>query len=314
MNFRINPLKRSDTVQVVSSWNTYLPYDRITKEKFEDTIFEDPNYEKQGNLVASKNGKLIGFVAAVVREGITGRDGAGRPHEEHFGYIKGLFTLEKHDEKEEVKRNLLEQALNFIKSKGKRIARIGQYTGRYFFPGVDTRWKEQLRFYQENGFEGVDAEEDVIIELRGYQPSEYQKQAQKRIERMGVIIKPYHDKFIEKMRRFVDKIGYPGWFPKECESNFQKKGHYHLVAVQESEIVGWARFFKDPECWWFGPIAVLEDQREKGIGTCLLLESMLKMKALGAPNVTAGWATVPFYTKNGWRVSRRYSVFQRSLE
>ena len=74
------------------------------------------------------------------------------------------------------------------------------------------------------------------------------------------------------------------------------------------------RFFKDPECWWFGPIAVLEDQREKGIGTCLLLESMLQMKALGAPNVTAGWATVTFYTKNGWRVSRRYSVFQRSLE
>lgn len=80
--------------------------------------------------------------------------------------------------------------------------------------------------------------------------------------------------------------------------------------------MGWATFgySSSTDDWYFGPIAVLEDFRRRGIGTCLLLESMQRMKEAGAPNVIAGWANVPFYTKNGWKVSRRYSVFQRRLE
>jgi hypothetical protein len=50
-----------------------------------------------------------------------------------------------------------------------------------------------------------------------------------------------------------------------------------------------------------------------GIGTVLLLESMLRMKAEGMPIVTAGWADVPFYLKSGWSVSRRYVIFERKL-
>lgn len=315
MNLKTRLLKRSDTVQVVSGWSTCLPYDKITVEKFENTIFEDPNYEKQGNIIASQNAKIVGFVAAVVREGIAGRDGAGRIHEEDFGYIKGLFTLEEHDEQGDIKRNLLEQALNFMRSKGKGTARIGQYTGRYFFPGIDKRWKEQLRFYRENGFEEVDAEEDVMIELGGFQPSEYQKQAEQRIKKMGVIIKPYHAKLVEKMRHFVEKIDYPGWFPEGWGSDFGKRGNT-LVALLGTEVVGWATFGYSSSTgdWYFGPIAVLEEFRRKGIGTCLLLRSMLRMKKLGVSSVIAGWANVPFYTKNGWKVSRVYSVLQKQLK
>ncbi len=135
----------------------------------------------------------------------------------------------------------------------------------------------------------------------------------KRVADSRIIIKPYQTKFLDMMRDFVRKVNYPQWFPERWESSFQKKDHYHLVARRESTIVGWARFFKESECWWFGPIAVLEDLRQKGIGTCLLLESVLQMKALGAPEVTAGWANVPFYVKSGWRTSRRYSVLQKTL-
>jgi ribosomal protein S18 acetylase RimI-like enzyme len=315
MKIQTRPLKRSDTIQVVSGWCTCLPYDKITVAKFEDTIFEDPNYERQGNLVATKNDEIVGFVATVVREGIAGRDGAGRAHEEDFGYIKGLFTLKEHDETEEVKRKLLEQALDFMKSKDKRTARVVKYTGRYFFPGIDTRYEEELRFYRENGFEEIDTEEDVMIDLIAFQPTEYQRQARRRIREVGVVIKPYQSKFLEAMRRFAKRLDYPQWFPEGWESDFAKKGDT-LVALLESEVVGWATFgySRGTGDWYFGPIAVLEELRRKGIGTCLLLHSMQHMKKAGAPNVIAGWANVPFYTKNGWRVSRKYSIFQRSLK
>lgn len=304
-------LRRSDIAQVVSGWNTCLPYDRITEKRFRSTIFEDSNYEKEGNLVATLNDKIVGFVAAVAREGIAGRDGAGRIHEKDFGYIKGLFVLNEF-QAEEIKRYLLKRALKFLKSKGKKIVRVGEYTGRYFFPGIDTRYKEELRFFRENGFEGIDAEEDVMLDLKTFQPTEYQKQAQRRIEKMGIVIKPYQPKFLEMMRRFAERIDYPQWFPKGWKSDFGKKG-YTLIALSRTEVVGWAEFHRSSEGWFFGPIAVLEELRRRGIGTCLLLESVLRMKVLGAPNVTAGWADVPFYLKNGWKISRRYIVLQNDL-
>ena len=304
-------LKRSDIAQVVSGWNSCLPYDKTTEEKFESTIFGDPNYEKNGNFVATRNDKIVGFVAAVAREGIAGRDGAGKIHEKDFGYIKGLFVLKEYQEGG-IQRDLLKRALSFLKLKGKKIARVGEYTGRYFFPGIDTRYEEELRFYRENGFEEIDAEEDVMIDLKTFQPTEYQRQAQRRIEELGVVIRPYQSKFLEKMRRFAERLNYPQWFPKGWESDFGKRG-YTLVALLRTEIVGWAEFHQSSDGWFFGPIAVLEKLRGRGIGTCLLLESVLRMKTLGAPNVTAGWANVPFYLKNGWTTSRQYIILQKDL-
>ncbi|MGQ9514644.1 MAG: GNAT family N-acetyltransferase [Thermoproteota archaeon] len=127
---------------------------------------------------------------------------------------------------------------------------------------------------------------------------------------MGVTIEPYQPKYLESMRKFVEKLNYPQWFPKGWESDFSKSG-FTLIALLGEEVVGWANF--NPEGGDFGPIAVLEELRGNGIGTCLLLESVLRMKAMATPNVTAGWANVPFYLKNGWHASRRCSVLQKKI-
>lgn len=309
MDIKVRTLRRSDTAEVVSGWNICLRYDKVTAEKFEGTIFGDPNYDRAGNLVATLNNRIISFVAAVAREGIAGHDGAGKTHEKDFGYIKGLFSLKEYPA---AKRKLLEEALVFLKSKGKQIARVGEYTGRYFSPGVDERHKEELRFYQENGFEKADLEEDVALDLKTFQPTQYQRRAQEKIRKMGIVVKQYQPEFLDRMCQFVKKINYPQWFPKGWELDFNRKSHT-LIALLGTDIVGWAEFHNSNEGWLFGPIAVLEELRQKGIGTCLLLESVLQMRGFGAINVTAGWANVPFYLKNGWRVSRRYIVLQKRL-
>jgi len=302
-------LRRSDVAEVVAGWNRCLRYDRISAEKFERTIFEDPNYEGAGNLVAVKNQQIIGFIAAVAREGTVGRDGIGTAEEQEFGYIKGMFVLSEHQE-EQTKHSLLTRALEYLQSKGKRTAKIGQYTGSYFSPGIDGRYRKELTFFRKNDFKEVDAEEDVMVDLKSFTPTDYQKQAQARVAELGIIITRYRPEFLSWMRRFVRRIDYPQWFPQGWELRFRKNNSHRCVALRKSEIVGWARFFKDPAGWWFGPIAVLDQFRRMGIGTCLLLESMLQMMVLGAPSVTAGWANVPFYVRNGWRVSRRYAVLR----
>ncbi len=287
-----------------------MVYDRIAEETFAKTVFEDPNYEKEGNLVAVRNASIVGFVGAVAREGVAGRDGIGRDHEKDFGYIKALFVLKGRGEG--ARKCLLAKALEFLKSKGKRMARFGDYTGPYFFPGVDTRYEEDLRFYRENGFVEVDDLEDVAIDLRDFTPTPYQARAKQRVTEMGVVIEAYRPGHLDKMRRFVERVNIPLWFPAGWDREFGKSDH-HLVALLAQEVVGWAKFSRSPERWWFGPIAVLGEFRRQGIGTCLLVESMLQMRALGAPDVTAGWATVPFYVRNGWAVSRRYLVLQMDL-
>jgi ribosomal protein S18 acetylase RimI-like enzyme len=312
MGFTIRYLRPSDIAQVVSGWNTCLPYDKITEARFENTIFADPNYAKEGNFVVTQNSNVVGFVAAVAREGIAGRDGAGTVREKDIGYVKGLFVLEEHDKDETVKKDLLERALDFLKSKGKKIARVGDYTGRYFSPGIDTRYEEALRFYLTNGFREIDTEEDVRIDLSAFQPTEYHKRAQRRVRELGVDVALYQSTALQAMRRFAAKLAYPQWFLDGWELHFAKRGHT-LVALLKNEIVGWAEFHLDSEEWFFGPIAVLKELRKMGIGTCLLLESMRRMKALGATSVTAGWANVPFYLKNGWMISCQYAVLQRDL-
>lgn len=305
-------LRRSDATRVVSGWNSCFPYDKISEEKFNHAIFNDANFESAGNMIAVENQKIIGFVASVARDGITGRDGAGTIEEKDFGYIKGLFVMNEYRDSR-VRKDLLNEALEYLKSKDKKIAKIGQYTGKYLSPGIDMRYEEELEFLRKSGFKEIDAEEDVKINLEVFEPSDYQEQTMKRVAEMRVVITPYKTQFLDMMRDFVRRIKYPRWFPERWKSSFQQKDHYHLVARQGSTIVGWARFFKESKRWWFGPIAVLEDLRQKGIGSCLLVESVLKMKELGALEATAGWANVPFYVKNGWRTSRRYLVLQKPL-
>lgn len=289
-----------------------MPYDKITEARFENTIFADPNFAKEGNFAATQNNNVVGFVAAVAREGIVGRDGAGTIRENDIGYVKGFFVLVDHDRDEAIEKDLLERALDFLKSKGKKMARVGDYTGRYFSPGIDTRYEKALRFYLTNGFREIDTEEDVMIDLSAFQPTEYHKRAQRRIRELGVNIATYRPTALQAMRRFAEKLAYPQWFPEGWELRFAKRGHT-LVALLKNEIVGWAEFHLDSGEWFFGPIAVLKELRKMGIGTCLLLESMLRLKALGANSVTAGWANVPFYLKNGWMISRRYAVLQKEL-
>jgi GNAT superfamily N-acetyltransferase len=102
------------------------------------------------------------------------------------------------------------------------------------------------------------------------------------------------------------------WFPSGWEDAFGKGGHT-IVALRGSEIVGWADFRPDPKDGAFGPIGVLEAYRGHGIGTSLLLESMLRMRDLGTPRATAGWAVTGFYLRSGWEICRQYAPFQKRL-
>lgn len=314
----IRTLERPDIPEVVEGWNRSLVYDRVTQERFEKVILNDPNYEKEGNNIGIYQGKIVGFVSAVAREGVAGKDGRGQLDEKDHGYIKGLFVLDDYWDTG-VGEKLLDQAAEYLRSKNKSLINVVVYTGRYFFPGIDMRYERLLDLLAGNGYERlldwgeICTIDDLVVNLTDFEPTEYHNKARKRLSRMGVKITTYRPEMLEKMREYVEKLDMGHWFPAGWEQGFGESGHT-VVALKDQEIIGWANYWPEPQGGGFGPIGVLEAFRGNGIGSCLLLESMLRMKKLGIPKATAGWAVTDFYLKSGWKICRQYAPFQKQLQ
>jgi len=311
MQISIRPMEDSDIPDVVQGWNLSIPYDQVSMERFRQVILKDANYEKNGTLVAIHDGKPVGFISSVLRESILGADNKGRPNEKDQGYIKGIFVLD------EFRRNgigsrLFDEAVEYNKLKGKSVIRIMTYTGNYFFPGVDTRYEPALKFFESKGFHRDYVIDDVDIELTDFKITDNHKNARRRASEVGVHVEDYDSSMLDEMRKFVEKLNMISWFPEGWENGFKSKGN-KVVALKGEEIVGWASFGVSGDIGWFGPTGVLEEIRHNGIGSCVLLESVLHMKDAGAKRVIASWANTPFYIANNWKICRQYVVFEKSL-
>ena len=314
MQVHIKFLEPSDLHEIVRVWNEVLIHDTLDENKFRRLIFEDPDYEKEGNLVGIQENRIVAYLSAVVREEIKGKDGKGLPEHKYKGYIKCSFSLESYQDTEQ---QLLHQVLKYIKNKKKKRVMVGEYTGEYFFPGIDERYVNELNFYRDQGFQEIDTNEDLVLDLKDYEPTEYQIGKLKHIGSLGIKIIPYDPKYLDSLRFLVKDLNYPHWFPKGWDINYGKKGN-PIIAILNDQVLGWAEFYPsyyvpDSNMGSFGPIAVLKKFRKKGIGSCLLMEALLQMKKRKVPKVYAGWAETPFYLKNGWKIARKYIVFEKQL-
>lgn len=71
------------------------------------------------------------------------------------------------------------------------------------------------------------------------------------------------------------------------------------IATKEKKIIGFACYEATAKNF-FGPMAVLENERKKGIGKALLLKSLKSMQELGYAYAIIGWpakSAIDFYKK-----------------
>lgn len=305
-------MESSDIEEVVQGWNRSLVYDQVSEERFESVILKDPNHEKGASLVAICDGKIIGLISAAAREGLSGADGRGRPNEADRGYIKGFFVLEEF-RRQGIGTKLLDEAGKYLKLKGKSNIWVVIYSGHYIFPGVDLRYKSGVKFFEDKGFRKDHVIDDMDLDLKNFQLLDYHKDARQRAAEFGVRIEEYDPSMLDGMKIFVEKVHMTPWFPQGWEEGYKEKGN-KFVAVKGEEIVGWASYWPGAGTAGFGPIAVLEEMRGNGIGSCLLLECVLSMKEAGSDRVLASWTNTPFYVPNGWEICRQYAVFEREIE
>jgi len=297
---------------VVSIWNDYLVHDSIDEKSFEEIVLGDPNVEETGNVVILDDGKIIGFLSLVSRCTAKGKDGKGTIQEFNQGYIKCII-LPKDGRKEDCARIFLEYMTDFFLERGKEIILTGDYTGLYFFPGIDVRYEDLVETLFEIEFQGYDTENDVIIDLVNFQITVYQKSALNNLKRLGITIRDFKTADLPSFRHLANDCEYPSWFPEGWEKNFCTAPTCIVAVKGENKIIGWAQCTTNKPIALFGPILVMHEFRQQGIGSCLLLECMTRCMKIGVEKLIAGWANVPFYVKNGWKIHRTYIVLQKRL-
>ena len=308
MSIVIRSITPMDIAAIVRQWNEALCYDPLDERQFRRIIFEDPNYEPEGTLIALDGTTIAGFIAAIARDGVQGKDGRGRPEEAGDGYIRAIFAVEGYAP-DSALAPLLDRAEGYLRGKGKKRIRIVQYTGRYFFPGIDTRYQTLIQFLEGAGFQRASTIDDMDADLTDYTPNPYQRNAIQRAQSYGVQVVDYMPSMLPALRRFVERIQIPQWFSEGWEAYYK----HMVVAFLGGEIIGWANYSPGTEYGSFGPIAVLPEHRGHGIGTWLLVESMLRVQRHGLPRIWASWTNTPFYVPNGWKICRQYLVFEKDI-
>ena len=122
--------------------------------------------------------------------------------------------------------------------------------------------------------------------------------AEAKLRQEGITIKkalaPDRSKVIE-LAKHCAKDDYSD----EVHAAFSNNPVTCYVAVKGRQLVGFACYEATAKDF-FGPMAVVETERNKGIGKCLLLKSLESMKEMGYAYAVIGWPTkkaIPFYEK-----------------
>lgn len=310
---RLTQLSEEHVTSVVEAWNNALPYDRVTGAEFRRVLLEDPNYEPAAAQVArADDGSVLGLGACVLRRTPEGKDGGGHEYEFERGHLKVFFVLQS-PARDEIADALLDAAESYCAQAGKRKLFVSEYTGPYFFPGIDVRYDQLQTMLAARGYRDVGTLEDVAIDLRD--PSIPDRLARAR-ERAGPTIEvlTWEPDLMPAMRRFVEEESHRQWFPVGWESGWSQAKDVSLVLRRGDEIVGWADYWPATPRASFGPVLVLRRERGKGYGALLLLECMSRAGDRGSENMWAGWANTGFYVACGWHISRRYAVLVKDLE
>ena len=114
----------------------------------------------------------------------------------------------------------------------------------------------------------------------------------------GIRIKKALAPDLGKIIAFTEACGYAK-FADEVRVSFANQPVSCFVAVRDKRIIGFA-CYEATARGFFGPTAVLAEERGKGVGKALLLRCLASLQELGYAYAIIGWAAdtaIPFYEK-----------------
>jgi mycothiol synthase len=315
---RIRPYRNGDEEGILSVWRRALPGDPLHPDLFAAKVLADPNLEREGLLVAERQGEPVGFAVALVRRQPLGPEGDLDPD---TGWVTA-FGVVPEARRQGVGSALLEAAEGFVRARGRRRLEVSPYAPGYFWPGVDRdRYPEAEAFLQARGYrvryEAVAMDRNLV----GFAVPSEVRRLQAELERAGFTFTHLSPRHVRSLIEFNARVFYADWVRAMRETVARRVPWSHtLICLKDDEVVGYAQFGAyDHVPDRFGPFGVDDALRGKGVGKVLLYRTLEAMAAEGFHDAWFLWTGLEspaghLYRRAGFSVTRRFAIMARQLE
>jgi len=260
--------------QIAAFTRVACAYDLLSTTSVQRSIFADPDSQL---VLGLYDGGLDAVAVAVVR-------GAR-------SWVKFL-AVHPRVRRQGLATVMLERLESFCRDAGAGSIEVGTSAPYYVSPGVDVRYSEAVCFYETRGYKRFFEAVDLSMRLAGLAEPDLETHIATKddLTRLMVWVEKHHPNWIDELTRGV-----------ELES-----------CVVHGDL-GFACVDVNRE-GFFGPIATHPNARGKGIGTATLLGALRLMRSRGHEHAAISWAdALPFYVKNGARISRVYWWYRKEL-
>jgi mycothiol synthase len=310
----IRSYEPADVADVVALLNKSLMADPMTSEMFQRKVLLDANYDPRGSLVASVDGKVVGYALGMVRR--------FQMEDSVPDFDRSWITLFAVDEafrRQGIGTKLARGLEQYFGSRGCKMTIISGYAPNYFVPGIDpVAYPEALEFFKTMGFAEVYRPLSMDSDLLQLRTPEWVPAKEQGLIEAGVTFEPYRPELILPLLEFM-KVEFPGDWQRFLRDAMTRitTGEYHptnlWIAHVDGKVLGFA--MHDNGCR-FGPFGVAAKERGRGLGVVLLLRILFGMKAKGLHNAWFLWtdeAAAKVYDVGGFKESRRFAYMKKAL-
>jgi len=303
----------TDEAVWVSVWNrAFNEFDDFRSISVDDMINSEksPIFDAEGRFIAELDGQAIGIVNAYV----------DKMREEKKGFIRTLGVVPENRGKG-IGRALAEKALQSLRERGMQTAEAGARMDR----------AEAQRLWENMGFKRVrvfslmkrsldnipsDIGENIEVQMKNYQ-----KGSSEDLKLLNWLSNEtfrdhynYRPDTVEETRYFLEQD--PTFRVQEwLFTHLQGKPIGYVGAGIDEKY----NEEKDTKAGWILSIGVLKPNRQKGIGTRLMIEGMKTLKTKGVTEVMLGvddlnpTHAINLYEKVGFTTSRKDAAYQKAI-
>lgn len=308
-----------DEDEVYGLWQRTLEYLwPITRPTFHYITVANEAYQAKDHFVAEVNGTFVGFVGTQTRIS----PGTLEPHGELM-----VIMVDSAYQRKGIGRTLLDQALVSLKERSVVAVQLGAGGLCYFWAGVPTNLPGAWSFFEKCGWSEKERSFDLARKLDNYVTP---LGGYERVRLPSITIAAAEPEDISAVLAF-EAQHFAKWL-RYFQMVVEHNDYADIVLARDSrgEIIG-TSFVIDPRAAWrqgdivwkellganiggVGPLGVVEDKRENGIGLALAarVTELLRARGIAASYIGYTWL-VDWYGKLGYKIWREYIMSWKTL-
>jgi len=213
---------------------------------------------------------------------------------------------------------LLAGAEDRIAGRGAPLARTLDQPGNYLAPGIDTRNRDTVAWFERRGYRRLVENTNLLIDVAS-NPSVSAERAAERAERAaaaGYQVRRARPSDGAELSARISLEFSAAWAFEVMRALDRDPPAVHLALTGDGELAAFAAHDGNNRgLGWFGPAGTLELHRQRGLGEALLIACLVDVAADGVDRCTVAWiGPRGFYQRAaGLAGERRFVVLGKDL-